>query len=140
MNNVENKKQIIKELIENGKKKGLLSYKEIMVTLEEIELDPEQIEKVYENIENLGIDVTGDIEDELEELKVEDTIDLSVPDGIAIDDPVRMYLKEIGKVDLLTAEEETELSQRMADGDIEARRKLAEPNLRHVVSIAKRYV
>ncbi|NLB81067.1 MAG: RNA polymerase sigma factor RpoD [Clostridiaceae bacterium] len=140
MNNVENKKQIIKELIENGKKKGLLSYKEIMDTLEEIELDPEQIEKVYENIENLGIDVTGDIEDELEELKVEDTIDLSVPDGIAIDDPVRMYLKEIGKVDLLTAEEETELSQRMADGDIEARRKLAEANLRLVVSIAKRYV
>jgi RNA polymerase primary sigma factor len=103
MNSVENKKQIIKDLLERGKKKGMLSYKEIMDTLEEIELDPEQIEKVYENIENLGIEITGDIEEELEELKLEEEeIDLTIPEGIALDDPVRMYLKEIGKVALLT--------------------------------------
>jgi len=89
----------------------------------------------------LGIEVSGDIEDDLEEIKVEEEeIDLSVPEGVAVDDPVRMYLKEIGKVDLLTAEEETELSKRMSEGDLEARRKLAEANLRLVVSIAKRYV
>jgi len=111
-----------------------------MDTLEGIDLDPDQIEKVYENIENLGIEVTGDIEDELEEIKVEEEIDLTIPEGIAIDDPVRMYLKEIGKVDLLSPEEEIELSQRMAEGDENARRKLAEANLRLVVSIAKRYV
>ncbi|MCK9479435.1 MAG: RNA polymerase sigma factor RpoD [Firmicutes bacterium] len=140
MSSVESKKQVIKNLIESGKKKGLLSYKEIMDTLEGIDLDPDQIEKVYENIENLGIEVTGDIEDELEEIKVEEEIDLTIPEGIAIDDPVRMYLKEIGKVDLLSPEEEIELSQRMAEGDENARRKLAEANLRLVVSIAKRYV
>ena len=142
MSSVENKKQVIKELIERGKRKGILSYKEIMDTLEEIDLDPDQIEKVYENIENLGIEVTGDIEDELEELKLEEeeVIDLTIPDSIALDDPVRMYLKEIGKVPLLSSDEETDLAQRMSDGDIEARRRLAEANLRLVVSIAKRYV
>jgi RNA polymerase primary sigma factor len=141
MNSVENKKQIIKDLLERGKKKGMLSYKEIMDTLEEIELDPEQIEKVYENIENLGIEITGDIEEELEELKLEEEeIDLTIPEGIALDDPVRMYLKEIGKVALLTPEEEMDLSQRMSEGDVEAKRRLAEANLRLVVSIAKRYV
>lgn len=141
MNNVENKKQIIKDLIERGKKKGMLSYKEIMDTLEEIDLDPDQIEKVYENVENLGIEVTGDIEEELEEIKQEEQeIDLSIPEGISLDDPVRMYLKEIGKVPLLNPDEETVLAQRMSEGDIEARRRLAEANLRLVVSIAKRYV
>jgi RNA polymerase primary sigma factor len=141
MNSVENKKQIIKDLLERGKKKGMLSYKEIMDTLEEIELDPEQIEKVYENIENLGIEITGDIEEELEELKLEEEeIDLTIPEGIALDDPVRMYLKEIGKVALLTPEEEMDLSKRMSEGDVEAKRRLAEANLRLVVSIAKRYV
>ncbi|OQB15194.1 MAG: RNA polymerase sigma factor SigA [Firmicutes bacterium ADurb.Bin193] len=141
MNSVENKKQVIKDLIERGKKKGMLTYKEIMDTLEEIELDPDQIEKVYENVENLGIEITGDIEEELEELKlVEEEIDLTIPEGIALDDPVRMYLKEIGKVPLLSPEEETNLAQLMSTGDIEARRRLAEANLRLVVSIAKRYV
>ncbi len=141
MNNVENKKQAIKDLIERGKKKGMLSYKEIMDTLEEIELDPDQIEKVYENVENLGIEITGDIDEELEEIKLaEEEIDLTIPEGIALDDPVRMYLKEIGKVPLLSADDETDLAQRMSDGDIEARRRLAEANLRLVVSIAKRYV
>ncbi len=141
MNSVEGKKQAIKDLIDRGKKKGMLSYKEIMDTLEEIELDPDQIEKVYENIENLGIEVTGDIEEELEEIKLEEEeIDLTIPEGIALDDPVRMYLKEIGKVPLLSAEDENTLARLMSDGDIEARRRLAEANLRLVVSIAKRYV
>lgn len=144
MSSVESKKQVIKNLIDKGKRKGMLSYKEIMDTLEEIELDPDQIEKVYENVENLGIEVTGDIEDELEELKLEEEeeteVDLSVPEGVSLDDPVRMYLKEIGKVDLLTAEEETRLAQAMSEGDIHARQRLAEANLRLVVSIAKRYV
>ncbi len=141
MGAVESKKAVIKDLIENGKKKGMLTYKEIINTLEEIELEPDQIEKVYEMIENVGVEVIGDIEEELEDIKVtEEELDLSVPEGVGTDDPVRMYLKEIGKVPLLSAEEEIELAQRMADGDIEARRRLAEANLRLVVSIAKRYV
>lgn len=141
MGAVESKKAVIKDLIENGKKKGMLTYKEIINTLEEIELEPDQIEKVYEMIENVGVEVIGDIEEELEDIKVtEEELDLSVPEGVGTDDPVRMYLKEIGKVPLLSAEEEIELAQRMADGDIEARRRLAEVNLRLVVSIAKRYV
>ncbi|MDR0405852.1 MAG: RNA polymerase sigma factor RpoD [Clostridiales bacterium] len=140
-NSTESKKQVIKDLIDRGKKKGMLSYKEIMDTLEEIELDPDQIEKVYENVENLGVEITGDIDEELEELKlVEEEIDLTIPEGIALDDPVRMYLKEIGKVPLLCPDDETELAQLMSEGDLEARRRLAEANLRLVVSIAKRYV
>ena len=141
MSTTENKKQVIKDLLERGKKKGMLSYKEIMDTLEEIELEPDQIEKFYESVENMGVEIIGDIEEELEEIKLEETeLDLSIPEGISLDDPVRMYLKEIGKVQLLTGNEESELAQRMAEGDIEARRRLAEANLRLVVSIAKRYV
>lgn len=141
MSAVESKKAVIKELIENGKKKGMLTYKEIINTLEEIELEPDQIEKVYEMIENVGVEVVGDIEEELEDIKVtEEELDLSVPEGVGTDDPVRMYLKEIGKVPLLSAEEEIELAKKMSQGDIEARRRLAEANLRLVVSIAKRYV
>jgi len=99
--NNESKKAILKELIEKGKQKGMLTYKEIMDAFEEIEIDPEQIEKVYETLENLGIDVVGDIEDEIEDIQLtEEDLDLSVPEGISIDDPVRMYLKEIGKVPL----------------------------------------
>ena len=141
MSTNENIKTVIKELVDRGKKKGMLSYKEIMDTLEEIDLDPDQIEKVYESIENMGIEVVGDIEQELEEIQMtEEDLDLSIPEGISIDDPVRMYLKEIGKVELLSPDEELELAQRMADGDYEARKRLAEANLRLVVSIAKRYV
>ena len=109
--------------------------------LRETELGSEQIEKIYETLENLGIDVVGDIEEELEDIQLtEEELDLSVPEGVSIDDPVRMYLKEIGKVPLLSAEEEIELAKRMEQGDEEAKRKLAEANLRLVVSIAKRYV
>lgn len=136
-----NRKAILKELVEKGKAKGMLTYKEIMDAFEDIELEPEQIEKIYETVENMGIDVVGDIDAEMQELQnVEEDLDLSLPEGISIDDPVRMYLKEIGKVPLLTAEEEIELALRMEKGDQEAKRRLAEANLRLVVSIAKRYV
>ncbi|HHU78191.1 MAG: RNA polymerase sigma factor RpoD [Caldicoprobacterales bacterium] len=129
----------IKELIDKGKSKGVLTYKEIMDMLEEIDLQPEQIEKVYETLESLGIDVMDEVtEEETVSEKEDDSI--SVPEGVNIDDPVRMYLKEIGKVPLLTAEEEIDLAQRMGQGDESAKRKLVEANLRLVVSIAKRYV
>ena len=135
------KKAILLELIEKGKQKGMLTYQEIMDAFEEVDIDPEQIEKIYETLENMGIDVVGDIEAEMEDIQLtEDDLDLSIPEGISIDDPVRMYLKEIGKVPLLTAEEEIELAHRIEQGDAEAKRRLAEANLRLVVSIAKRYV
>lgn len=138
-----NRKSILKELVEKGKSKGLLTYKEIMDAFEEVELEPDQIEKIYETVENMGIDVVGDIEAEIQEMQNSDSeeeLDLTLPEGISIDDPVRMYLKEIGKVPLLTAEEEVELALRMENGDNDAKRRLAEANLRLVVSIAKRYV
>ncbi|MBC2579228.1 RNA polymerase sigma factor RpoD [Clostridium sp. DJ247] len=131
------KMQIVKKLLEKGKKTGTLTYKEIMDELDEIDLSPEQIEKIYEVLESMGIEVIGDIQDvEVDEKD----LDLSVPEGIAIDDPVRMYLKEIGKVPLLSPEEEIELAQKIEDGNQAAKKKLAEANLRLVVSIAKRYV
>lgn len=131
------KMAIVKRLIDKGKKSGSLTYKEIMDELDEIELSLEQIEKIYEVLESMGIDVIGDMGD----MEVtEEDLDLSVPEGIAIDDPVRMYLKEIGKVPLLTSEEEIELATRIEQGDVAAKKKLAEANLRLVVSIAKRYV
>lgn len=140
--NVQNKKLVVKELIERGKKKGVLSYAEIMDALEELDLEPEQIEKLYDSLENMGIDVIGNIESELEDLNLteEDINDISVPDGVNVDDHVKMYLKEIGKVPLLSPEEEIELAQRMMQGDEEAKKRLTEANLRLVVSIAKRYV
>ena len=135
------RKSILKELVEKGKSKGVLTYKEIMDAFEEVELESEQIEKIYETVENMGIDVIGDIEEEIKDLQIsEEEIDLSLPEGISIDDPVRMYLKEIGKVPLLSADEEVELAKRMENGENEAKRRLAEANLRLVVSIAKRYV
>jgi len=131
------KMQLVKKLIEKGKKSGTLTYKEIMDELEEIDLNPEQIEKIYEVLENMGIDVIGDMQDAD---VPEEELDLSIPEGIAIDDPVRMYLKEIGKVPLLSPENEIELANRIEAGDQAAKKKLAEANLRLVVSIAKRYV
>jgi len=141
----EDKMKSVKDLIEKGRKNGMLSYKEILDTLEEVEdLDAEQIDKIYESLEEMGIEIINDTEDVpteavLEEIP-EEEIDLSVPEGVAIDDPVRMYLKEIGKVPLLSAEEEVDLSRRIEKGDKEAKRRLAEANLRLVVSIAKKYV
>ncbi len=148
---MEQKNQIeaVKKLIGKGKKQGILTYKEIADLLEEIDLEVEQIDEIYTRLEDMGIDIVGDREDDLlletdevdeedeEDIKKED---LSVPKGIAVDDPVRMYLKEIGKIPLLTAEEEIELAKRMEAGDEEAKKQLAEANLRLVVSIAKRYV
>ena len=133
------KKGKIRELLEKGKQKGVLSYKEIVDALEELELTTRQVEKIYEEIESLEIDVIDEsVEEEEKEEKSSNTID--VPDGVGVDDPVRMYLKEIGKVDLLTAEEEIELAKGMEAGDELSKRRLAEANLRLVVSIAKRYV
>lgn len=139
MKDMEAKKKRIKELIAKGKSQGALTYREIMDMLQEVDLEPDQIEKIYETLESLGIDIVDEKEIE-EDTNLEDDLDLSVPEGVSIDDPVRMYLKEIGKVPLLTPEEEIELAKRMEQGDEEAKRKLAEANLRLVVSIAKRYV
>jgi RNA polymerase primary sigma factor len=137
----------IKELIVKGKRKGIISYREIMDSLEQIDLTTEQIDEVYEALANNGIEILPDTSEEItdegemfhsDEEEVE--IDLSIPEGIALDDPVRMYLKEIGRVPLLSANEEIELARRVESGDEAAKRRLAEANLRLVVSIAKRYV
>lgn len=150
------KKVAIKNLVDKGKKEGSLTFDQISDALGDIELDKEQIENMYETLAQMGIDVieeaskdpietvlkgkiSGDIEEEEEE-EEEVVLDLSIPKGITIDDPVRMYLKEIGKIPLLSAEEEIDLAHRMEDGDEEAKKKLVEANLRLVVSIAKRYV
>ena len=137
------RKIAIKELVEKGKKKGLLSYKEIADALAEFELEEEQMEKVYDSLDREGIEVVGDLDKELEQIEpvqVEEEIDMNLPDGTNVDDHVRMYLKEIGKVPLLTADEEYELARKMSEGDEEAKQKLIETNLRLVVSIAKKYV
>ncbi len=141
--NKDNKKmELVKGLIDKGKKRGMLTYTEVMDTLEEVDLDKDQIEEVYDNLASMGIDIIGDKEEEVEEAPEAEEVelDISVPKGINIDDPVRMYLKEIGKVPLLSAEEEIDLAKRMEQGEEEAKRRLCEANLRLVVSIAKRYV
>ena len=148
----------LKQLVAHGKKnKSILELQEINDFVSDMELDAEQMEKVYEYLEANHIDVLrvsgdGDGIEELDDVDDSDIvltdeddvdmekIDLSVPDGISIEDPVRMYLKEIGKVPLLSADEEVELAKRMAEGDEDAKKRLAEANLRLVVSIAKRYV
>lgn len=145
--NEKDQKTILKEinkLIDKGKKEGFITYKEVTNSLEKIQLTTEEIEDIYEKFEDLEIEIIGDkdeallFENDKEEKEVKE--DLSVPKGINVDDPVRMYLKEIGKIDLLTGEEEVELAKRMGAGDEEAKKHLAEANLRLVVSIAKRYV
>ena len=138
----ERKKAITKELIERGKKRGYLTYKEITDAFFEVEITPEELEILYDKLEKETIELVEDMDKELEDIEIskEELEDLSVPEGISIDDHVKMYLKEIGKVDLLSPERETELARRMADGDAEAKKYLAEANLRLVVSIAKRYV
>ncbi|EHI98095.1 MULTISPECIES: RNA polymerase sigma factor RpoD [unclassified Clostridium] len=128
----------VKELIDKGKKNGSLTYKEIMEAMDHIDLSPEQIEKIYEVLEMTGVEVIGDVNDN--SVEEEEEIDLSVPEGIAIDDPVRMYLKEIGKVPLLSSEQEITYAREIEEGNQKAKKKLAEANLRLVVSIAKRYV
>ena len=140
----------IKELLNLAKKKkNVLEYQEINEFFADMPLEEEQFEKILEMLEQNAVDVLritdDDVDDEEIILTDEDEVDvenldLSVPDGISIEDPVRMYLKEIGKVPLLSAEEEIELAKRMELGDQEAKKRLAEANLRLVVSIAKRYV
>jgi len=132
------------------KKKNVLEYQEISDHFADLHLEEEQMDEILDALEKSGIDVLritddDDIPDEELLLSDEDEVDmenldLSIPDGISIEDPVRMYLKEIGKVPLLSAEEEIELAKRMENGDQEAKKRLAEANLRLVVSIAKRYV
>ena len=155
----EEKKQIIRDLIETGKKKGKLSQKELSAVAEELEMNSDEIEKLYDALENHGIelpleefiaelppeedfldDAPEDLS-EIEEIPEEELADnSSLLEGLSIDDHVRVYLKEIGKVDLLSPEEEVMLADRMAQGDETAKVRLAEANLRLVVSIAKRYV
>ncbi len=136
----------IAKIVEVGKAKGVLKYTEISEYIDDAHAAPDQIDKLYEALEELNIDVLDD-EIEKEVPKAEDEteaevvdFEISMPENINIDDPVRMYLKEIGKVPLLSATEEVELAKLMGEGDQEAKRKLAEANLRLVVSIAKRYV
>ncbi len=131
-----------KEIMEKAKPKGMISEKELEDAFAEIELDTEKIEQLHDAIEDRGIDIVGDIEQEIKKIEIseKELEDLSVPEGINVDDHVRMYLKEIGKVSLLSPEEEIVYAQRMAEGDEVAKQKLTEANLRLVVSIAKRYV
>ena len=125
----------LQELLENAKIKGTISYDEILTALSAEDMEPEQFEMILETFESMGIQVTREREDNKDksssgEDQEEEEIDLSVPEAINIDDPVRMYLKEIGKVSLLTAEEEVEIAKRMEAGDESAKRELAEANLK----------
>ena len=157
--NDDQKMEKVQALIQKGKTKGSITYREIMDALQGIDLSADQIDDIYQQLGRMGIDVVpepGDVEQEVlkkakdddddiaddadDEAEEESEVDLSVPEGVGIDDPVRMYLKEIGRVSLLSAEEEISLAKRMEAGDEEAKRRLAEANLRLVVSIAKRYV
>ncbi len=142
------KKNVISSLIESGKAKGKLSTKDITDALEELDYDVEQVDKLYSMLEGQNIEIVEEgasLDDDLDKLDLEgkdgeDALDLSFVDGVNIDDPVKVYLKEIGRVPLLSSDEEVELAQRMAEGDAYAKKRLAEANLRLVVSIAKRYV
>ena len=138
------------------KKKNVLEYQEISDYFKDQPLDAEQMDKIFDFLEASGVDVLRITENSADDLMLDDDmdidglddeeeveldkIDLSVPEGVSIEDPVRMYLKEIGKVPLLSAEEEIELAKKMEQGDENAKKRLAEANLRLVVSIAKRYV
>ena len=142
------KKSLAKELIELGKQKGQLTNQDILDALGEQDLDPEKLEKLYETIEQQGIEIVEDFDD----LKIDD-IDISIDDNkdedtpaptgeqsVTVDDPVKVYLKEIGRVPLLSSDEEVDLAIRISNGDVAAKQRLSEANLRLVVSIAKRYL
>ena len=151
--NIQKFTERLRELVAQGKKKkSILEIQEINDFFADMELEAEQMEKVFEYLEANNIDVLrissdDDLDVDMDVIMAEEAddvdmenIDLSVPDGVSIEDPVRMYLKEIGKVPLLSADREIELAQRMEEGDEDAKKELAEANLRLVVSIAKRYV
>ena len=134
----------VQKIIEKAKERGKITYGELATELDDT--DPEEIDKVFDAFEDLGVDLNDDIEEpdiedleNVEEIKLKD-MDLYNIEGVSVDDPVRMYLREIGKIPLLSYEEEAELAQRILKGDEEAKQKLAESNLRLVVSIAKKYV
>ncbi len=141
------KKTIIKELTELGKAKGQLSTKDILDAIGEIDFDPDQLEKVYDSLESAGIEIVEVFEDiplDNLELELAPNGDAAEPDpaegSVTVDDPVKVYLKEIGRVPLLTSEEEIDLAIRIKEGDSAAKKRLSEANLRLVVSIAKRYL
>ena len=151
---ITDKKNLVKELTELGKSKGNISNREILDAIGEMDIDPEQLEKLYDSLEQAGIEI---VENDLEEDLSLEGLDLSGEgvdlsdgnvsgepadnsDNISIDDPVKVYLKEIGRVPLLTPEEEVDLAIRISDGDVAAKQRLSEANLRLVVSIAKRYL
>lgn len=148
---VKDKKTIMKELLESGKSKGHLNTQEILDAMGEADFDPEQLEKFYDEIEASGIEIIEDLNDfKVDELEfteemvnsehVDSPIDYSSGDVLAIDDPVKVYLKEIGRVPLLSSEEEIELAVKISEGNPKAKKRLSEANLRLVVSIAKRYL
>ena len=142
--NLKNKdsiESITEQLLKDGKKDGKLSYDEIGDAFEKIQIDSDDIDELYKTFEKEGINLVDkkDLKDDEDEVDLSKE-DLSVPKGVTVDDPVRMYLKEIGKISLLTADEEVEIAKRMEAGDELAKKELAEANLRLVVSIAKRYV
>lgn len=142
---VQDKKSVLKELLENGKAKGKLTTKEISDALEELDYDVEQVDKLYDLLESNNVEIVEDmvtpVEEDFKDLDKDTELDAALAaEGINIDDPVKVYLKEIGRVPLLSADEEIDLAIRMVEGDIEARKRLSEANLRLVVSIAKRYV
>ena len=140
----------LKELLASAKKKkNTLDYQEIMDAFADIDLDPDKMDKIFDFLEASNIDIIRTTDDDMDDEPILldgdddidiEKIDLSIPEGVSIEDPVRMYLKEIGKVPLLSAEEEIELAKRMENGVQNAKKRLAEANLRLVVSIAKRYV
>ena len=143
------RQQRMHDLIEMGKQKGKLTTQEIMDAMEEMDFDPDQMDKLYEALEGQNIEVIDDFEvDSLDDLSFATAVDADSADGsdtgvdpqMVIDDPVKVYLKEIGRVPLLNSEEEIDLAMRIMDGDAAAKKRLSEANLRLVVSIAKRYV
>ena len=142
------KRSILKELIDLGKQKGSITNQDILDAIGELDFEPEKLEKLYDAIEAQGIEIVEDmgeikideIELSYEESKDENAGTQSSEQSVTIDDPVKVYLKEIGRVPLLTSEEEVELAIRISDGDVQAKQRLSEANLRLVVSIAKRYL
>ena len=146
---IHDKKAIIREITELGKSKGQLTNKDILDAIGEIDFDPEQLEKLYDSLESMGIEIVEDNDDLQQFADLEVAINaaegnpIGESDGseiIAIDDPVKVYLKEIGRVPLLSQDEEIELAIRINEGDVYAKQRLSEANLRLVVSIAKRYL
>ena len=130
-----------KELIKTGKEKGYITFEELADNLRGLDMDSDSLDELYNAFHDMGIDVVSEDQDDSEDVSGGEVIgDLSIPKTVSINDPVRMYLKEIGKISLLSLDEELALSKRVADGDEEAKNQLAESNLRLVVSIAKRYV